>query len=153
MNRAWRVALLAAAPMLALTACDQGGGERTAGQQLDVALQRTEKAGAETVAKTREIAADARAQIQSGEMKERLQAAGAQVSAGFGDAAITAKVVAGFANDPSLNPLHIDVDTKNGVVSLRGTVSSESVKSRAQEIARSVDGVRSVDNAMTISAN
>lgn len=44
----------------------------------------------------------------------------------------------------------IDVDVKDGVVTLKGKVEDEKQKSKAEKIAKKVNGVKSVDNQITI---
>jgi hyperosmotically inducible periplasmic protein len=44
------------------------------------------------------------------------------------------------------------VDTKQGVVELKGTVDSNATKERATELARQVDGVRRVVNNLKVEA-
>ena len=149
MRSAWHVTLLVAASAL-VTACDNNSSGRTAGQQLDSALARTEQAGAETVAKTRELAADARAKIESSEVKDRLKDAGTSISANVSDAAITAKITAGFARDPDLSALGIDVQTKGGDVVIRGTAPTVAAQAKAEQIVKSVDGVNRVENLLTL---
>jgi hyperosmotically inducible periplasmic protein len=61
-----------------------------------------------------------------------------------GDAALTAKVKTKFLADTSISGLKIDVDTKNDVVTLNGTVPTAAEKRRAVEVARATDGVKSV---------
>ncbi|MGJ7580697.1 BON domain-containing protein [Variovorax sp. RHLX14] len=132
------------------SACDNGSSGRTAGQQLDAALARTERAGTETVAKTRELAADARAQFEASDIKDRLKDAGASISANVGDAAITAKITGELARDPELSAIGIEVQTKSGEVVLRGTAPTTSSRSRAEQIARSTAGVIKVENLLTV---
>jgi hyperosmotically inducible periplasmic protein len=64
--------------------------------------------------------------------------------AAVGDAALTAKVKTKFLADTSISGLKIDVDTKNDVVTLSGTVPSAAEKRRAVDVARATDGVKSV---------
>jgi len=67
-----------------------------------------------------------------------------------GDAAITAKVKSKFLADTSVAGLKIDVDTKNGVVTLSGTVKSAAERDLAVGIARGTDGVKSVVDKLTV---
>lgn len=62
------------------------------------------------------------------------------------DAAITASVKSKLAADRAGSLTSIDVDTVSGTVYLTGTVPDASAKERAGELARDVDGVRSVVN-------
>ena len=60
------------------------------------------------------------------------------------DAAITAKVQASFAADPQVSKSGINVETRRGVVHLRGTVTSEQERHRAIQLVQGVAGVREI---------
>ncbi len=62
------------------------------------------------------------------------------------DASITASVKSKLAGDRAGTLTSIDVDTVSGTVYLTGTVPDSAAKERAGELARDVDGVRSVVN-------
>ncbi|MFN2309009.1 MAG: BON domain-containing protein [Gammaproteobacteria bacterium] len=66
------------------------------------------------------------------------------------DRAITAKVKAELLNDPVTDGLTINVDTFKGEVSMNGFVGSGEEKRRAGEIARSVGGVKNVNNNLEV---
>ncbi len=66
------------------------------------------------------------------------------------DGQITAHVKTGLSVDKDLKALSIDVDTKDGVVTLMGTAPSAAAKSRAEEIARNVKDVKSVNNQLAV---
>jgi hyperosmotically inducible protein len=66
------------------------------------------------------------------------------------DAAITAKVKAAVLAEPGLKTLQIDVDTKDGVVTLSGTVDSSALKDRASQVTQNVNGVRSIVDNLAI---
>jgi hyperosmotically inducible protein len=66
------------------------------------------------------------------------------------DAAITTKVKTAVFAEPGLKTLQINVDTKDGVVTLSGTVDTPVLKERAMTIAQHVDGVRSVVDNLAI---
>lgn len=66
------------------------------------------------------------------------------------DATVTTKVKAQIFNDPSLRVLQINVETMQDVVQLSGFVDSTQTKARAGEIARGVEGVRSVKNDLVV---
>jgi hyperosmotically inducible protein len=68
------------------------------------------------------------------------------------DTAITTKVKGAVMAQPGLKTLQIDVDTKNGVVTLTGTVDNPTLKERATQIAQNVDGVRSVVDHLVVKA-
>ncbi|MET3183131.1 UNVERIFIED_ORG: osmotically-inducible protein OsmY [Variovorax guangxiensis] len=151
-SRAW-LAVLVAGAALTLAACDKSDN-RTAGEKLDSAVAKTEQAADTAAAKTGEAVKDAKAKIESSsttaEVKEAAKDAGAAVSATVNDAAITASVSAGLAKDPDLSALKINVDTKAGAVSLKGPAPTAAAKARAEEIAKGVQGVTSVDNQLEV---
>lgn len=66
------------------------------------------------------------------------------------DAVITAAVNEKLSGDPKLSTLHIDVDTVNGRVELRGSTPNRLSRDRAEHLAAAVVGVISVDNQLTV---
>jgi hyperosmotically inducible protein len=66
------------------------------------------------------------------------------------DAAITAHVKSRLLEDPQVKGLKIDVDTREGVVFLTGTVRSEEEGKKAVEIARGTEHVRDVKPNLAI---
>jgi hyperosmotically inducible periplasmic protein len=66
------------------------------------------------------------------------------------DATITAQVKAKLLADPDTSGLLIDVDTKDHVVTLKGTVRSQAEKAEALQIARQVENVTSVNDRLTV---
>ena len=66
------------------------------------------------------------------------------------DAAITTKVKTAVLAEPGLKTLQINVDTKDGVVTLSGTVDTPVLKERAMQIAQQTNGVRSVVDNLAI---
>jgi len=128
--------------MFALGACSKTE-DQTAGQKLDTAIAKTEEKAAEIKADVKDAAADAKA-------------SSAQTASTIGekidDAAITASVNASFAKDPDLSALRINVDTKDGAVTLMGPAPTTVAKERATELARAVKGVTNVNNQLTVKA-
>lgn len=66
------------------------------------------------------------------------------------DRVISTKVKAAFAEDPVVKALQVNVDTYNGNVQLSGFVQSPEEIRRAGELARRVEGVKSVQNDLRI---
>src|SRR5690349_11523213 len=66
------------------------------------------------------------------------------------DATITTKVKSKLLADKSTHGLSIKVDTKGGVVSLSGEVKSKAESDAAEKIAHDTNGVKSVDNKLTV---
>ena len=66
------------------------------------------------------------------------------------DGWITTKLKSKMVTADELEGSSIDVDTKNNVVTLSGTVKSESMREAALRVARSTDGVKRVIDKMTV---
>ena len=66
------------------------------------------------------------------------------------DASLSARVKSEFAKDPTLKNVAIKVDTKDKVVTLRGTVASDVVKTRAEEVATRTKDVARVVNDLVV---
>jgi len=69
------------------------------------------------------------------------------------DSAITVKIKTALLADPDIKSLKIDVDTQDGVVTLSGTVPSATNAARAAQVAKGVDGVKSVQNRLAVKAS
>ena len=68
-------------------------------------------------------------------------------------ATLTTKVKTALASDAGLSTMTgINVDSDNGVVTLKGKVDTADAKKKAEEIAKKVDGVKSVKNELRIEA-
>ena len=151
--------LAVSALALGLTACGRNE-EPTVGQRLDSAVEKTEQAAADARAKTE--AAMEKADVRIEQSAERAEAAAKDLGDSakqaaktamekVDDASITAQVSAGLAKDPDLSAVKINVDTKNGAVTLNGPAPNLAAKDRAQTIAKSIKGVTSVTNLLVIS--
>ena len=77
---------------------------------------------------------------------------GAACKSGPEDATITASVKSKLAADTTVQASKINVDTKDGVVTLTGTVDSAAAKTKAESIAKGVEGVKSVTDNLTVTA-
>ena len=66
------------------------------------------------------------------------------------DGWLVMKVHSEFVNEDVLAGSNIDVDVKDGVVTLQGTVPSEAARARALEVARKNSGVKSVVNNLQV---
>ena len=71
-----------------------------------------------------------------------------------GDAAITTLVNAELARDSQLSALRVDVDTVDGRVTLRGDAPNANARDPHEpRLAQRVDGVKSVDNQLSVKAD
>jgi osmotically-inducible protein OsmY len=146
--------------LLGLSACDRAG-DRTVGQRIDSGASATRSAADETRRDARDATASAGASVDRAAQSTReMGAAAADQTKSMGatagdkidDATITTKVNAALAKDKDLSAIKIDVDTQNGVVTLSGPAPTATAKERASEVARSVKGVSSVNNQLTVKA-
>ena len=66
------------------------------------------------------------------------------------DSAITTKVKTSILGDSKLKLFQISVETFKGVVQLSGFVDSTAAADKAAELARTVRGVKSVNNSLIV---
>lgn len=153
MNRTQRTTalILATAAALALGACSPDD-KRTAGQELDAAVAKTEQQVDKAAAELKQDSAQAKAAVESSAQTAaaKVDAAATAVADKTADAMITAAVNAELAKDRDLSALKIDVDTRDGRVMLSGTAPSTSARERASLLASAVKGVASVDNRLEV---
>ena len=81
------------------------------------------------------------------EYKER-----SKFTKGVTDATLTARVKSELMRNDQTSALEIDVDSKDGVVTLSGKVDSTREKELAAEIARNADGAKSIENRITVTS-
>ncbi|MGM9483221.1 BON domain-containing protein [Roseateles sp. NT4] len=135
-----RMPLLASLALVtALAACSkqQPDDELSAGQ-------RVENATADAKRESRELMADARMSAHEAADKT------AQVTSDMG---ITAKVNAALVADDQLKATQINVDTRDGQVTLSGQAPDAKARERATTLAQAVDGVKQVNNQLTVTRN
>ena len=66
------------------------------------------------------------------------------------DSVITTKIKTQLAADDFLKSFQISVETRKGIVELSGFVDSQKAVDKAGQIARGVEGVKSVKNALIV---
>lgn len=120
-----------------LGACEKPGPAETVGQKID---ETADKAG-EKIGK----AVD--------NVGETMSEQGAKAGIAIDDAEITAKVKAAIFAEPGLKSLQISVDTERGVVTLSGSVDSQSNSDMAKALAGAVVGVKEVENRLVLKSN
>lgn len=91
-----------------------------------------------------------RARQTGAEIGETVATGAAQARQALNDGALTAKIKSKMALDDTIRAAAIDVDTAGGVVTLSGTVRSESERARALQLARETEGVTSVSDRLTV---
>jgi len=89
------------------------------------------------------------------EVRNDLRVSTPQATAGqvIDDGTVTASVKAKLIDDSTTKAYQINVETQKGVVQLTGFVDSTASKTRAGELARSVNGVAEVKNDLEIRQN
>ena len=92
----------------------------------------------------------ATAQTATQEAKDKTKAAADQTGEVISDAAITSAVKSKLLGDKTVGGLKIDVDTKDGVVTLSGPVHSAAERNEAVRLARTTKGVKSVTNKLVL---
>jgi hyperosmotically inducible protein len=134
--------LAAAAAAVTVSACNRADEPRGAAREPERSVAQAPPPATE----------QARPEVRSGAEEARQATAGAMdsVSNKAKDAAITTSINAALAKDPQLSALRIDVDTVEGRVALRGTAPDAASRERAAELAGRVDGVRSVENQLSV---
>lgn len=83
-------------------------------------------------------------------VKDATVAAGQEVGAATEDATITSAVKMKFAADKTVDALDINVDTKDGNVTLTGQVNSKTEADQAVLLAKGVEGVKTVTPHLSI---
>ena len=69
------------------------------------------------------------------------------------DSTLTARVKSALFSDPNVSGFQVNVDAYKGVVSLSGFVDTAAQKARAEDVARQVNGVRQVQNNLSVREN
>jgi hyperosmotically inducible protein len=144
----------AVALALGLSACGKQDDGKTAGQQLDSAIAKTEEAAARAKVRAESEIASAGASIKSATQsadssgKDMASKAGEKID----DLTITTTVTTGLAKDPDLSALKINVDTRDGAVTLKGSAPTAAARDKAATLAKEVKGVNSVDNKLVVKA-
>jgi hyperosmotically inducible protein len=82
----------------------------------------------------------------SGDAPEPARTVGEAVT----DSGITISVKSRLLDDPQVKGLRIDVDTRDGVVFLTGSVGSDVEKQKAIQLAKDTKGVRDVQSNLTL---
>jgi osmotically-inducible protein OsmY len=171
-----RAALAAAIAALTLAACDRQAMDRAdrtgaeVGRKADAALDKTKDALKDAghragnaisdvgnrldaaVTPDKHAANDAHDTLaeKRDEAGDKLHDTGREAREVLSDAAITAAIKADILKDPNLSVLKIDVDTRDGVVTLKGQAESDAARSRAEQIAQQAKGVREVKNRLVV---
>jgi len=94
----------------------------------------------------------AQAQTTMEKMKDKTKSTTEEMKTGISDTWITSKTKIALFSDERVKGTNVSVDTKSGVVYLRGKVDSSEAKQAAGEIAKDIDGAKSVKNDLQVVA-
>lgn len=133
--------LLVLALSAGLAACGKKEETQSPGEKLDQAIAEVKQGGQELKQEAEQAGAKAEAAVKD---------AASDAQRATLDATITTKVNLALAADDRLKAMAIDVSTKDGQVSLRGTAPDADSRARATVLAQAVQGVRSVDNQLRL---
>jgi hyperosmotically inducible periplasmic protein len=126
-------------------------GERTARVANTVVQAAKEAAGEATSAiDKRTSGAATRAREKSAETAAEMKDEAARVGGALSERGITARIKSAFALDKTVQARNINVDTKDGVVTLTGVVGSEEARTRAVDIAGRTPGVQRVVDRLKV---
>ncbi len=87
-----------------------------------------------------------------GNYERRAKESGSTVGQGADDLWIWTKTRASLLGADDLRDSTINVDVENNVVTLKGTVANAAQKTKAEQTAKQIEGVKSVRNQLTVSA-
>ena len=125
-----------------------------AGEAKTLSAHRRALEDARAVPGVRQVASEIRSPDELGDAEiwqgEPKPGAAAELTDAASDAWITTKVKVRLTAEPGLSPFAVNVDTRDGVVTLFGTVATEGAKTRAGAEARAVAGVRGVENELQV---
>jgi osmotically-inducible protein OsmY len=127
--------------LLHLGGCDRSTQEKARQREAE-ARQKIKKLGKDTKEQVRKLNRDIAGNVQPGRD---------QASAKLDNAVLLAKVKAKLASDVGLATLgKVNIDTRDSIVTLRGTVESEAQRKQAERAAAQVDGVSKVVNDLKV---
>lgn len=66
------------------------------------------------------------------------------------DASLLAKIKSSMLRSPEVEGLDVNVDVKDGVVTLSGSADTQAERANAEKIAKGADGVKRVENRITV---
>lgn len=91
-------------------------------------------------------------QSTTDKMKDKTKSTTEEAKTAVSDSWITSKTKIALYSDERVKGTQIHVDTKDGVVHLRGKVDSAEAKTAAADVAKGIDGAKSVKNDLQVVA-
>lgn len=100
--------------------------------------------------KPREVSREGYTDEMAKKDREKAKSSGDTIGDNLEDAWLYTKIAAKLVGDKDTPGRKINVDVKNQVVTLRGTVDTAEQKQEAERIAKGTDGVKSVNNQLKV---
>ena len=146
---------IAVAALAALLAgCDNTANQNaTANRNANVNANATATATPTPVANTNRAPTRAEYEANKERYNREAKESGRKVGTGANDTWLWIKTRFDLAAADDLRDSTINVDVDNDIVTLSGTVASAAQKTRAEAVAKSVEGVKSVRNQLKVQAN
>jgi len=142
-ERAW-VAMIAGALALTVAACEERSSQDKFGQNSrpgDTASSKGDRAADEV---------NSRINHAAGVAERKLENAAHEAGKAIDDATVSARVKSALIAEPELKALSINVDTRAGVVTLKGKADNRENRAKAEQVAARVEGVRTVRNELVV---
>ena len=156
MNRKRLTVFIAGASLVALVGCDTATNTNTNVAVSNTNVNANVNVNANTNANRRTINANiSREEYErdKASFAEDAKRLGRTIGSGVNDGWLWTKTRAVLATADDLRVSTINVDVDNEVVTLSGTVATPAQKARADQLAKGVEGVKSVKNNLTVSAS
>ncbi|HEU5132984.1 MAG TPA: BON domain-containing protein [Pyrinomonadaceae bacterium] len=141
-----------AALAVLLPGCDNTANQNTANRNANVNANAVATATPTPVANTNSNRAPTRAEYEANKERYNREAkeSGRKVGTGANDTWLWIKTRFDLAAADDLRDSTINVDVDNDIVTLSGTVASAAQKTRAEAVAKAVEGVKSVRNQLKV---
>jgi hyperosmotically inducible protein len=139
-----------------LGACNKPGPAETAGKNIDRTMEQAGQKIESTADKVGDKIGDAAHKVgdkvenTADKVENKISAQGAKAGVAVADTEITTKVKAAILAEAGLKTLQISVETMKGVVTLSGSVDSQTHSNAAKSLASAVSGVNSVKNELVV---
>jgi len=102
--------------------------------------------------KPREVSRSEYTEDMAREARERAKASGDKIGTSVNDAWIHTKITTKLIGDKDTPARKINIDVVDGIVTLRGEVTSTTAKDEADRVAKDTEGVRQVRNLLKVTA-
>ena len=148
------IALMTAVALCVVSGCNQTGNEnRTANANANVPIIASSTPVPNANANSRRAPTREEYERDKERYNREAKNSGSKVGTGLNDGWLWVKTRFDLAAVGDLRDSTINVDVDNAVVTLRGTVANAAQKTKAEQTAKSVEGVKGVKDMLKIAAN